>query len=113
MATESKDKVSTLQPKEQVTIAEASAIKASNHDSELTGKKVTVTFSEAEGDNGADAIFASLNGYAYQIPRGIPVEIPEELLSVFANAKMTLVETAQGGGTKTRSVNRFQYSVHG
>lgn len=108
-----KDKVSKITPKADESAGEAGLVNPENHDSELSGKKVTVTFSEQEGDAGSEPIFASLNGYAYQIPRGIPVEIPVELLDIFKNAKMSLVETAQGGGTKTRSVQRFQYTVHG
>lgn len=92
---------------------EVAVVVARNHDSELSGKKVRVTFFEQDHDGGADAIFASLNGFAYQIPRGVPVDIPVEVLAIFENAKTDIISTAPNGGTNKRTINRFSYTVHG
>lgn len=86
-------------------------VSATNHDDQLSGKKVRVEFFDQKEDGGSDAIFASLNGYAYQIPRGVVVDIPVELLQVFHDAKSAIVETVPGGGSRTRTVNRFNFSI--
>lgn len=90
----------------------AAVLSGENHDSQLSGKKVRVTFFEQEIDGGSDAIFCSLNGYAYQIPRNVPVDIPVEVLAIFNNARTDLLETAHGGGSRKRTINRFSYTVH-
>ena len=93
--------------------AGAVQVNAKNHDVELSGEKVRVTFFPQEGDDGDKSIFASLNGYAYNIPRDMPVVIPKELLEIFENGNATLLSTDARGEVKTRVVKRFQYSVHG
>lgn len=93
--------------------AGAVQVNAKNHDIELSGEKVRVTFFPQDGDDGDKSIFASLNGYAYNIPRDIPVVIPKELLEIFENGNATLMSTDSRGEVKTRIVKRFQYSVHG
>lgn len=107
-------KVTTLEdPIESPVVADKAKgkVKASGSDSALSGKKVAVTFYEQEGDLGKAPVFAGLNGVGYNIPRGVPCDIPEELMEVFEHAKYKLVETSLGGGSKERDVNRFAYSV--
>lgn len=91
----------------------AAAVVGTNHDAELSGRKVRVTFFEQEGDLGKDAIFASINGVGYNIPRGVPVDIPVEVLEVFQNAKTRAVQTTAGGGQSERDIMRFAFQVHG
>lgn len=94
--------------------AEVAKAKSKNHDVALSGRTARVTFFDnGNEDDGDKPIFASLNGYAYQIPRGVKVDIPEELLEVFENSRSTLLSTGQNGEVKERVTNRFQYSVHG
>lgn len=92
---------------------DAVSVSARNHDDQLSGKKVSVTFYDQDAEDGDKPIFASLNGFAYQIPRGTPVNIPVELLEIFENARTEALSTDQAGGIKTRTINRFQYSTHG
>lgn len=98
---------------DQETTQKVVTAKSKNHDDQLSGKKVRVTFFDQNEEEGDKPIFASLNGYAYQIPRGVPVDIPRELLEVFENSKTTLITTGHAGEVKQRITNRFQYSVHG
>ena len=91
---------------------QAVALKGSNHDSELSGKTGTVTIHPTEGDGGSDAVFLSINGYAYQIPRGIPVQVPTEVIEVLRNAKQTIISFGQGGALVERTVQRFAFSVN-
>lgn len=94
-------------------VSQAKALSGNNFDASLSGNRVRVTFFEQEGDLGKDAIFASLNGVAYNIPRNMPVEIPVEVLEIFSNAVMNAIETTQDGGQRDRQVMRFAYQVHG
>jgi hypothetical protein len=56
-------------------------------------------------------VFVSLNGYAYQIPRGIPVEVPDEVVQILKNAKQELMSFGKGGEIITRETQRFPFSV--
>jgi len=116
MAT-NKSTIATLDDEPAALIAaeaEASkSVQGNNHDGDLSGQRVRVTFFEQEGDLGKDAIFAGLNGVAYNIPRGVPVDIPVEVLDIFTSAKMRSIETTQAGGQRERDVMRFAYQVHG
>lgn len=94
-------------------VSETKSLTGNNHDATLSGERVRVTFFEQEGDLGKDAIFAGLNGVAYNIPRGVPVEIPVEVLAIFSEATMNVIETTADGGQRERSMMRFAYQVHG
>lgn len=91
----------------------ATEIVGKNHDAELSGDKVRVTFHEQDGEGGDRPIFASLNFYAYHIPRNVPVDIPVELLKVFEDANTRVISTNDKGGVSERNVKRFSYAVHG
>lgn len=80
-------------------------------DAEMSGEKAVVTIHPVEGDGGSDAVFLQVNGYAYQIPRGKPVEIPVELLEVLKNARMTHYSQGAGGAVSERTVQRFAFSA--
>lgn len=99
--------------KQKPVMVEATEVIGDNHDEQLSGRKVRVTFYEGREEHEKDAIFASLNGYAYQIPRNVPVDIPIELMNVFQDAKTQVIETVQGGGTRARNVPRFGFTLHG
>ena len=54
-----------------------------------------------------------LNGYMYQVPRGIPVEVPEELVLILENAKVTTFHPSKEPGQFVeRTSNRYAFSVH-
>lgn len=117
MATKSQSQVTTLDTEDEAVAAVAEAAPASkvsgaNHDATLSGKKRTVTIHATEGDGGNDAVFLSVNGYAYQIPRGVASEVPVEVVEVLQNAKTTILSFGQGGAVVERSVPRFAFSVN-
>jgi formylmethanofuran dehydrogenase subunit B len=93
------------------TVVAAKAAKGANHDSALSGKKRTVTIHPTNDEGGSDAVFLAINGYAYQIPRGIPVEVPDEVVQVLKNAKQELMSFGKGGEVTTRETQRFPFSV--
>lgn len=91
--------------------AATKAVKGANHDAALTGKTRVVTIHPTNDEAGSDAVFLSLNGYAYQIPRGIPVEVPDEVVQILKNAKQELTSFGKGGELITRETQRFPFSV--
>lgn len=92
---------------------ESAKVAGANHDVALSGKKAIVTIHPVEGDGGADAVFVSLNGYAYQIPRGEPQEVPAEVLEILKNAQTTTYSVdTKTGDVKERTVPRYAYTVH-
>jgi hypothetical protein len=82
-------------------------------DPELSGKRVELTIMQDSGENGREPVFVGLNGTGYQIPRGIPVNVPVEVLEVLNNATMTVYESSAGMTVpKGREVKRFAYNVN-
>jgi hypothetical protein len=113
----SNSQVTTLDsapPAEQTKPARSSAkVVGANHDVALCGKKAVITIHPTDGEGGADAVFLSINGYAYQIPRGEPQEVPVEVLEILKNAKTTTyrVDTKTGDVTE-RTVPRYAHTAH-
>lgn len=87
------------------------AVKGANHDEALQGKTRVVTIHPTNDEGGSDAVFLSLNGYAYQIPRGIPVDVPVEVVEILKNAKQSITSFGKGGELIVRETQRFPFSV--
>src|SRR4051812_40275399 len=106
------DAGATTSSNEAVATAAATGavIVGANHDSELSGDRRTVTIHPTDTDGGGDAVLVSVNGYAYQIPRGIPVDIPMEVLEILKNAKTTSYKAGANGAPVERTVQRFAFS---
>lgn len=88
--------------------------KVDGHDIALSGTKKTITIHASNEEGGQDAVPIGLNGYMYQVPRGVPVEVPEELVQILENAKTSSYHPAGPGKTELieRVHNRFAFSVH-
>lgn len=86
--------------------------KVDGYDIALSGKKKTITIHISDAEGGQDAVFIGLNGYSYQVPRGVPVEVPEELAKILENAKTSTFHPNKEGELIERVHNRFAYSVH-
>lgn len=80
-------------------------------DDQMSGKRVKVMMHASQGDGGSDAVFASINGYAYQIPRGKPVSIPVELMEVLKNAIQTNYSTGALGSNVAQEIPRFAFNT--
>ena len=87
------------------------AVKGANHDEALQGKTRVVTIHPTNDEGGSDAVFLSLNGYAYQVPRGIPVDVPIEVIEILKNAKQSITSFGKGGELIVRETQRFPFSV--
>ena len=90
---------------------DATEVVGRNFDDELSGKKRTITIYAQEGDGGSDAVFVSLNGYAYQIPRDKPSSVPDEVVEILRNARTTLMVQKPGGAIEQREVPRYTFSI--
>lgn len=89
------------------------AAKVDGFDIALSGKKKTITIHTSESEGGHEAVPIGLNGYMYQVPRGTPVEVPEELVGILENAKVTTFHPgAKAAEFVERTSNRFAFSVH-
>lgn len=112
---QTKSQVTTLDDSNDTDVAVAPAvgeIKGANFDASLSGKKKTITIHADGTESGNDAVFVGINGYAYQIPRGKPFEVPVEVISVLENAKTDHISPAPGGGITKRTSPRFAFSVN-
>ncbi len=98
-------------PAAQAAAAQPVKAKGNGHDVALSGKKATITIHAGEGENGQDAVFVGLNGFAYQIPRGEPWEVPVEVLMIIENAVTEILSTDKGG-VKSRTAPRYSVTVH-
>lgn len=87
------------------------AAKGANHDSALSGGKRVLTIHPTNDEGGSDDVFLALNGYAYQIKRGEPVEAPEELIEIIKNAKQELMSFGRDGQVIARETQRYPFSV--
>jgi len=95
------------------TAPKAAAVKGANHDVALSGKTRSITIHTSDAEGGHDAVFLSINGFGYQIPRGTPVEVPVEVLHVLENAKVTTYAPGkQPGEFIERTTHRFAFSAH-
>lgn len=86
--------------------------KGANHDATLSGGKRVITIHPTNDEGGSDDVFVSINGYAYQIKRGEPVEVPEEVFFVLRDAKQELMVFGKDGEVVTRTTQRFPFSAN-
>jgi hypothetical protein len=115
MATKNSSQVSTLDDIDPAVGAAAptvveSAIKGANFDAELSGKAELITVHSTEGDGGNDAVFLSVNGYAYQIPRDKPFQVPSEVAQVLRDAKVASYKTDDRGNVTETYRQRYAFS---
>lgn len=115
----SDSKVTSLDNAPATTSAAAKAVVASKTvktvggggDASLSGDKKTIEIFAQDGENGDQEVLIGVNGVMYQIKRGEPVAVPEEVLHVLRNAITTVTSSAPGGGVTTREVPRYQFNV--
>jgi hypothetical protein len=89
----------------------AKELNGSNADLQLSGERKVVTIYEEKGEGGSDAVFLSINGYAYQIPRGKPWDVPAEVVEVLQNAVTRHVSMGEGGAINEVDIPRYNFRV--
>lgn len=78
----------------------------------LTGETAVLTIHPGQEDGGSDAVFISVNGFAWQIPRGKPWTVPIEVVEALDQCVETKY-TTEGKNVIERQVPRFAYTVRG
>jgi len=91
--------------------AKPKELKGTGNDVALSGQRRTITIHPTDGDGGSDAVFVSLNGYGYQIPRGEPFSVPVEVIEIIKNARTTVLSSGEGGKVLERTVQRHAFSL--
>lgn len=76
--------------------------------------KVTIFIPESEKDKGD--VTVQINGYCYQIKRGVDVDVPRSVVKVLEDAAMTQYEQrrredGEGNELIAREVPRFPFTV--
>lgn len=89
----------------------AEHVAVTDHGDNMSGERYEVTIQAGEGDAGKQAVFLAINGHGLNIPRGVPVNVPAEVVEILDNATMTIYEAAAGGKMVEREVKRFSYSA--
>ena len=70
-----------------------------------------VTIHTTGDDDGQNAVNIGVNGYVYNIPRGIPVPLPEEAIEALTNAKYKMWREVNKE-MQAFEVPRFSYTIH-
>ena len=70
----------------------------------------TITIHASGDEEGQNAVPVGVNGVVYQIPRGVPCEVPDEVIGVLENAKTSIYKTVNGESVE-HLIPRFAYTV--
>lgn len=73
-------------------------------------KRRHVTVHASSDETGQNAVEVGVNGVVYQIPRGVPCAVPDEVIHVLENAKISVYKTVDGV-TQEHLIPRFAFSV--
>ena len=77
-------------------------------------KMVKCVINSSEGTEGANDVFVSLNGVAYQIRRDVEVALPEPVLQVLKEAVIHGYVTDQNGApVKNKLIPRYAITITG
>lgn len=115
MATKSQSQISSID--DAPTHIDAAAdldvpvLAGANANTSLSGKMEMVTIHSSEGDAGADAVFVSHDGYAYQIPRDKPYKIPTEVAQILRDARVTTFVPGESGSFVERHRQRYAFTA--
>lgn len=112
MAAKDTTSVTTIddEPK-PVEIKKGLDIAVVDHGDNMSGEKVQITIANGVGELGRQAVFLSLNGHGFNVPRGVPCVVPVEVADILENATMTEYEAGANGVAIEREVQRFSYSI--
>lgn len=69
-----------------------------------------LTIHASNDETGQNAVEVGVNGVVYQIPRGVPCAVPEEVIGVLENAQISVYKTVNGEAQE-HLVPRFAFTV--
>lgn len=70
----------------------------------------TITIHASGDEEGQNAVPVGVNGVVYQIPRGVPCEVPDEVIAVLENAKTSVYKVVNGESVE-HQIPRFAYTL--
>lgn len=70
----------------------------------------TITMHASGDEDGQNAVPVGVNGKVYQIPRGVPCEVPDEVIGVLENAKTSVYKVVNGEAVE-HQIPRFSYTL--
>lgn len=91
-------------------LAKAVEMKITDHGDNFTGRKAEVVIQSGSDVLSRQAVFLSINGASFLIPRDVPVIVPGEVVEVLNNAVMSLYEK-DGNKLIERRVKRHSFST--
>lgn len=95
-----------------VEVKKAADIAVSDHADAMTGERLEVVIQAGEGAIGKQPVFLAINGHGFNVPRGIPVHLPVEVVEILDNATQVVYEHDQATDKMLeREVKRYSYSV--
>lgn len=96
----------------KVTRTKAAATTAAESDTATEDGEAMfmVTVHATDGDAGATAVDMCVNGYLYQLPRGVPCKVPASVLEGLKNAVVTKHKVV-GNDVIESHIPRFPYSA--
>lgn len=107
----SDSQISTIDDQPAVAAPKTKATKAQLREAGIGDKRRTITIHASDADGGDEAVFVGCNGVAYQIPRGVPVEVPEEVIDGLKNAVVTTYKSGADGKVKETHMPRYAFTV--
>lgn len=69
-----------------------------------------VTVHATDGDAGSAAVDMCINGFLYQLPRGVPCRVPQSVVHGLENA-VTTTYKVNGNDVTERNIPRFPFSA--
>lgn len=94
----------------KVRATPAASAKADTAEADAPEAMYMVTVHATDGDAGSTAVDMCVNGYLYQLPRGVPCKVPESVLEGLRNAVVTKHKVV-GNDVIESHIPRFPYSA--
>lgn len=103
------EQISTIDDAPEVA-AKATKLRAKAEAAGQTAARRTITMHASGDEEGQNAVPVGVNGKVYQIPRGVPCEVPDEVIGVLENAKTSVYKVVNGEAVE-HLIPRFAYTV--
>lgn len=91
-------------------LKKAVEVAITDHGDNFAGRKAELNIQSGHDEIGRQAVFLSINGVGFHIPRDTTVVVPAEVIEVLDNAVQKIYEKV-GNNLVERSVKRYAYNV--
>jgi hypothetical protein len=116
-----KDQINAVMAGEEINKpAPISDVELQRNDAQIImgERRVKILIHNQDGPGGEQPVFVAVNGVGYHIPREVPSDVPESIISALNNATETRYyrEELDGqfvGPMKSKEIRRFLFTVVG